>query len=114
MLADSKGRALKGDVELYLQLDDKDCNYYFADHARRTLLWLEDYEADELGVPNFSATQLIQTLEAQYLAHIEDFPMDSCGLPKESPDESMPTFWPGGAGRCSFSIGEARLIIYLL
>jgi hypothetical protein len=48
--AESKGFALSDTVELYVQLEEGDCNYYFADHAARTLFWLDDYDTTELGL----------------------------------------------------------------
>ncbi|KAJ3550806.1 hypothetical protein NMY22_g222 [Coprinellus aureogranulatus] len=40
----------KQTVELYVQLEDEDCDYCFADHVARTLFWLDDYETASLGL----------------------------------------------------------------
>lgn len=37
-------------VELWIQLEDEDCNYYLADHVARTLFWLDNYKTSALGL----------------------------------------------------------------
>ncbi|KAF6764333.1 hypothetical protein DFP72DRAFT_420556 [Ephemerocybe angulata] len=70
--AASKGFSLTETVELYVQLEDEDCNYYFADHAARTLFWLDDYDTSELGLlPVVSPSHLKLQLEEHYWTHVE-------------------------------------------
>lgn len=56
-----KGFILTDSIELYLQVDDEDCNYYFIDRATQTVFWLEEYETSELGLhPVISPSHLSQ------------------------------------------------------
>ena len=48
--ATKKGFCLGPSVELYLQVDDEDCNYYFIDRIAQTVFWLEEYETSDLGL----------------------------------------------------------------
>lgn len=42
---------LSDNVELFLQIEDDDCAYYFVDHATRTEFWLEELNTDDLNIP---------------------------------------------------------------
>jgi len=48
--AESQGLELDGDLELFLELDEDDCNYYLVDRATETLFWLTEYTTTELGL----------------------------------------------------------------
>lgn len=57
--AADRGFILSDSVELYIQIDDEDCNYYLADHATKTIFWLDEYETSELGLlPVVSSSHL--------------------------------------------------------
>ena len=60
--AEAMNFSISESVELYVQLEDEDCNYYFADHVARTLFWLDDYETSALGLlPVVSPSHLSQS-----------------------------------------------------
>ena len=42
---------LSDNVELFLQIEDNDCAYYFVDHATRIEFWLEELNTDDLNIP---------------------------------------------------------------
>lgn len=44
-----KGINIGDHIELFLQLSDKDCNYYLVDTDSRRVFWLEEHETWELG-----------------------------------------------------------------
>jgi len=91
--AADKGFVLTDCVELFLQLEDEDCNYYFVDRATQTLFWLEKYETSELGLhPVVSSSHLKSVLEAQYWSHVENFCMHFGGLPQKSIDDLILVF----------------------
>ncbi|PPQ98173.1 hypothetical protein CVT26_003219 [Gymnopilus dilepis] len=94
--AKEKGFPLAPSVELYLQVDDEDCNYFFIDHVTQTVFWLEEYQTSDLGLPSVvSPSHLKWVLEAQYWAHIENFPMHFGGLPQTSIDNLISIFSHG-------------------
>ncbi|KJA18436.1 hypothetical protein HYPSUDRAFT_45299 [Hypholoma sublateritium FD-334 SS-4] len=65
---------LTDSMEIYLQLEGDDCNYYIADHATQTVFWLTSDESDDLGLsPVVSRSHMKQQLQAQYWAHVENF-----------------------------------------
>jgi hypothetical protein len=91
--ATNKGFVLTDSVELFLQLDDEDCNYYFVDHATQTIFWLEEYETSDLGLhPVVSSSHLKLVLETQYWSHVENFCMHFGGLPQKSIDDLVLVF----------------------
>jgi hypothetical protein len=50
---------LTSSMELFLQTQDDDCNYYIADHTTQTIFWLSRDETDDLGLlPVVSPTHL--------------------------------------------------------
>ena len=58
-LASKKGFTFTDHTELFLELHENDCNYYFVDHAFRTLFWLDAYDTSELGIlPVVSSSHL--------------------------------------------------------
>jgi len=57
--AAKRGFAFTDNMELFLQLDGDDCDYYFVDHCARTLFWLDAYDTSELGIlPVVSSSHL--------------------------------------------------------
>ncbi|PPQ81676.1 hypothetical protein CVT25_013354 [Psilocybe cyanescens] len=81
-LAQDKGFLLPIEsVELFLQLDGEDCNYYFIDRSTQTLFWLDRHDTTELGLhPTISPSHLRLALEIQYWAHVENFCMHVGGV----------------------------------
>lgn len=79
--------------ELVLELADDglSCNYYFVDHASKTLFWLTDVETESLGIPpavslshlgiTFTLWMCLRSfcidsmLQAYYWVYVEYFPM---------------------------------------
>lgn len=49
-LVAQKHIVLSDNVELFLQIDDYDCAYYFIDHATKTEFWLEELNSDDLNI----------------------------------------------------------------
>jgi hypothetical protein len=71
-----KNIELSDSVELFLQIDDDDCAYYFVDHVARTEFWLDALNTDDLNLPPVaSPSHLRLALEELYWVHVEHFPM---------------------------------------
>ncbi|RXW16482.1 hypothetical protein EST38_g9372 [Candolleomyces aberdarensis] len=88
--AESKAFTFPDSIELYVQLEEEDCNYYFADHAARTLFWLEDYDTTELGLlPVVSPSHLKIQLEEQYWGHVECHCMHGITFQNNIVDEAI-------------------------
>lgn len=50
---------LSAQTELFLQIEDNDCAYYFIDHTARTEFWLDVVSTDDLNMlPVVSPTHL--------------------------------------------------------
>lgn len=91
--AADRGFVLSDTVELYIQIDDEDCNYYLADHATHTIFWLDEYETSELGLlPVVSSSHLKLALEEQYWSHVENHSMHFGGLPTKSINDLILVF----------------------
>lgn len=41
---------LDKNTELFLEIDDNDCNYYLVDRDAETIFWLTEYTTEELGL----------------------------------------------------------------
>lgn len=39
------------DIELFIEVNGNDCNYYLVNHTERTLFWLDNVDTEELGLP---------------------------------------------------------------
>ncbi|EAU89451.2 hypothetical protein CC1G_07677 [Coprinopsis cinerea okayama7 len=75
-MVEDKAFTLDDSMELYVQMEGEDCNYYFADHAARAIFWLESFETSEVGLlPVVSDSHLKLQLEEQYWVHLEYFSM---------------------------------------
>jgi len=84
---------LSDNVELFLQIEDNDCAYYFVDHATRTEFWLEELNTDDLNIPAVvSPSHLRMALEELYWVHVEHFPMHRGGLPSSVLGELISVF----------------------
>ncbi|KAI9509045.1 hypothetical protein F5148DRAFT_816527 [Russula earlei] len=63
------------DLFLELEPDSNACNYWFADHALRTIFWLRSADSREIGLPNSCSDGHLQySLEENYWIHVEMFP----------------------------------------
>ncbi|SRR5712691_12689876 len=53
-LATEKDVLLPETLDLFLEIDSdaKECNYWFADHANRTIFWLHPVDPTTLGLPH--------------------------------------------------------------
>lgn len=49
-LAGNQEFELNGNIELFLEIDENNCSYYFVDRATATLFWLTEYTTTELGL----------------------------------------------------------------
>lgn len=84
---------LSDNIELFLQIDDNDCAYYFVDHATRTEFWLDALNTDDLGISAVaSPSHLRMALEELYWVHVEHFPMHFGGLGSDVLDELTSVF----------------------
>ncbi|KAJ7913183.1 hypothetical protein B0H13DRAFT_2470993 [Mycena leptocephala] len=72
------------DVELFLELEEENCTYYFVNHATCDQFWLEDTDTEELNLPPvISVSRLMIVLEEMYWVHVEHFPMHLRALPTQ-------------------------------
>ena len=84
-------------TEIFVQLDDTDCQYYIIDDNTMTVFWLEIYDSDDLGLlPVVSRSHMSLQLQMQYWAHRESFP--HIGIHKEQIEELVQVFAHGLAG----------------
>jgi hypothetical protein len=107
---------LSDNVELFLQIDDDDCAYYFIDHVTRTEFWLDALNTDDLNIPPVvSPSHLRQdvscmlmlnansevglALEELYWVHVEHFPMHLGPLSSNSHAELISVFSHSLAGQ---------------
>ncbi|KAF8190439.1 hypothetical protein BJ912DRAFT_965107 [Pholiota molesta] len=96
---------LTSSMELFLQTQDDDCNYYIADHTTQTIFWLSRDETDDLGLlPVVSPSHLQMQLQAQYWSHVENFCMHMGGLPQRCIDELILVFSHGLADNLTSSL----------
>jgi len=95
---------LTNGMELYLQLEGDDCNYYLADHTTETVFWLTSDESDDLGLsPVVSRSHLKQQLQAQYWSHVENF-CNHRGVSQGCMDELIQIFSHGLADNLTSSL----------
>ncbi|KAH9074247.1 hypothetical protein EDB83DRAFT_2355675 [Lactarius deliciosus] len=63
------------DLFLEIHQDLGACNYYFADHTRRTVFWLHTFDTIGVGRPHtVSSGHLQHALQENYWIHVELFP----------------------------------------
>lgn len=99
-LALEKGIIFTEYMELFIQLDATDCQYYLADDDTLSVFWLENYESDDLGLlPVVSRSHMILQLQLQYWAYRESFP--HTGMRVEQIEELIQVFAHGLAGDVS-------------
>ncbi|KAJ6496129.1 hypothetical protein C8R45DRAFT_985081 [Mycena sanguinolenta] len=88
--------AISQDIELFVQLEDQNCAYYFVDHTTCAQFWLEDSDTDKLGLPTVASTsQLKIVLEELYWIHVEHFPMHSQSISTKKLEEITAIFSHG-------------------
>ena len=51
-LAKNQGLVFDSNVELFLEIDENNCNYYLVDRGTVTLFWLTEITTTELGLPS--------------------------------------------------------------
>jgi hypothetical protein len=44
------------DIELFVEFEEKDCAYYFVDHATSAQFWLEKSDTEKLDLPYVAST----------------------------------------------------------
>ncbi|KAJ8517926.1 hypothetical protein ONZ45_g4948 [Pleurotus djamor] len=87
-LLDEKRIFVHDNVELFIQLEDAGCAYYFIDHHARTEFWLDAVDTETLGLPQVASEgHLKLALTEHYWAHVEFFPSHFPGLPTSVFDE---------------------------
>lgn len=45
-----KSAMVSDDLELFIQIEEDDCAYYFVDHSTRTEFWLEAFSTEDLNM----------------------------------------------------------------
>ncbi|THH07973.1 hypothetical protein EW146_g9140 [Bondarzewia mesenterica] len=90
-------------VELWTDCEAESCKYYFADHSKRTIFWLDAQDSDTLGLPTSSSLQLKYAVEAEYWRHVEQFPMHFGGITVEAFDDLYVIFLHGRADNLTSS-----------
>jgi hypothetical protein len=92
--AENEGFVLDSSIEIFLQIDEKDCSYYLVDRVAATIFWLTEYTTTELGLRSVvSDSHLKLLVEAQYWSHIENFCMHFGGLPSKAIDDLILVFF---------------------
>ncbi|EDR16188.1 uncharacterized protein LACBIDRAFT_291942 [Laccaria bicolor S238N-H82] len=90
--AADRGFVLSDSVELYIQIDDEDRNYYLADQATHSIFWLDEYEISEMGL-------LPLVLQEHYWSYVKNHPMHFGGLDVTSnyshKDDNPESSYPG-------------------
>jgi hypothetical protein len=85
-------------MELFIQPheDWESCGYYFANHATRSLFWLDAVSSELIGYDgNTSFSHLKLSLQRLYWAHVEYFPMHSEIISSRTIDELLSDFYHG-------------------
>ncbi|KAI9438689.1 hypothetical protein H4582DRAFT_1950257 [Lactarius indigo] len=80
---------------LFLEVcqDSGTCNYYFADHALRTIFWLHTIDTISVRLPpSYSSGHLQYSLEENYWIHIELFPETASQYSEIALNELQATF----------------------
>lgn len=68
--------SISAEIELFIQIDDNDCLYYFVDHSSHIAFWLEAVDTEDLDMlPAVSQSHLRLALHELYWIHVEFFPM---------------------------------------
>ncbi|KAF5379101.1 hypothetical protein D9615_005891 [Tricholomella constricta] len=84
---------LSDDIELFLQIDDNDCAYYFIDHLSHTEFWLDAADTETLCLlPAVTPSHLRLALQELYWIHVEYFPMHTKGLAPSVIEELITIF----------------------
>jgi len=93
-----KGITPTDSMELFLQPNEYEdtCGYYLANHATRTLFWLDQVSSELIGYDgNTSFSHLKLSLERLYWAHVEYFPMHSDIISSRTIDQLLSDFYHG-------------------
>lgn len=71
-LLNAKGIILQACVELFLQpdKDDQSCGYYFVDHARAVLFWIDSTTTLDQDLPPATSLTHLSKRPIQYPSHI--------------------------------------------
>ncbi|KAG6906814.1 hypothetical protein DXG01_011998 [Tephrocybe rancida] len=98
LLSESLDIVLSNDVELFLQIEENDCAYYFVDHQSQTTFWLDTLDTDEIGIPPVaSPSHLRIALQELYWTHVEYFPAHLACLAPRALEELIGVFTHGQA-----------------
>ena len=67
---------LSDEVELFLQINDHDCTYYFVDHATRIEFWLDEFDTEDLNIspvvsPSHLSKRTPRISQIKYLVHLQ-------------------------------------------
>jgi len=101
---------ISGDIELFVELEEQNCAYYFVDHATCAQFWLENSDTDRLGLPPVTSTsQLKIVLEELYWVHVEHFPMHLQALPIQKLDDIISIF---SHGLCDQMTSRVSTFVY--
>ncbi|KAJ8507739.1 hypothetical protein ONZ45_g9925 [Pleurotus djamor] len=92
-------------VELFIQLEDAGCAYYFIDHHTRTEFWLDAVDTESIGLLQVvSEKHLKLALTEHYWAHVEFYPSHLPGLSNSVFDELTSIFAHGKLDRLTSNL----------
>ncbi|KAF4583377.1 WW domain-containing protein [Pleurotus pulmonarius] len=80
-------------IELFIQLEESGCAYYFVDHLSKTEFWLDQFDTDEMGLPQVASEEHLKlALNEHYWSHVEYFPAHFGGLEESTVNELISVF----------------------
>jgi len=88
---------LSDSSDLFLEVEPNsgDCNYWFADHAQRSIFWLHHVDTQAVGLPNSCSKAHRQyALEENYWTHVEMFPATASQYSVTALNELLIVFFP--------------------
>ncbi len=56
-LCEERQIVIHSGVELFIQLEEFGCAYYFVDHFSRTEFWLDEADTNEIGLPQVASEE---------------------------------------------------------
>ncbi|KAF7426193.1 hypothetical protein PC9H_008560 [Pleurotus ostreatus] len=93
VLCEERQIAIHPGVELFIQLEESGCAYYFVDHLSRTEFWLDQFDTDDMGLPQVASEEHLKlALNEHYWSHVEYFPAHFGGLEEFTVNELISIF----------------------
>ncbi|KAF7424488.1 hypothetical protein PC9H_009795 [Pleurotus ostreatus] len=92
-LCEERQVVIHSGVELFLQLEESGCAYYFVDHLSRTEFWLDQFDTNEIGLDQVASEEHLKlALNEHYWSHVEYFPGHFGGLEESTVVELISIF----------------------